>query len=80
MTTAEKYECPECEASGRLDGEDCDTCDGTGVTAIDCPGCGRQEVPIHETVFVAAYPRTYCESCGDAELNKIAASRGQSHY
>ena len=75
-TPAEPYACVACDATGLTDDYDtCEPCDGVGITAIDCPGCGRRAVPIHETVFVAAHPRTYCERCGDDELARIRAHR-----
>lgn len=79
MRAVDPYECRDCEGTGHLDDGPCDDCDGTGITAIDCPGCGQQGVPIHETVFVAAHPKTYCEACGDRELERIAASLKDRH-
>lgn len=76
----EKYECDDCEGTGAIEDVPCEPCDGVGVTAIDCPGCGRAAVPIHETVFVAAIPRTYCEPCGDRELERLAARRGSEKW
>lgn len=81
MPAIEPYECESCEGTGRVGEGDslagCEMCDGVGITAIDCPGCGVKAVPIHETVFVAAYPQTYCEPCGDRELERIAARRAR---
>lgn len=81
MVTPEKYACESCEGTGRIeDGHrliDCEPCDGIGITAIECPGCNREAIPIHETVFVAAYPQTYCEPCGDRELERLAVQRAR---
>jgi RecJ-like exonuclease len=81
MPVIERYPCDPCDATGKvgIGGEliDCEPCDGTGITAIDCPGCGQRAVPIHETVFVAAISRIYCEPCGDRELERIAARRAR---
>lgn len=75
----ERYECPDCEGDGRRDrtienpaGRACVTCDATGITAIDCPSCGREAVPIEKTTFAGG--RIRCEPCGDRllqELNRL---------
>ncbi len=79
----EKYECPMCGGTGSQDDEGkegCEDCDSLGITALDCPSCGREAVPIHETTFVAATGHAYCQPCGDRELERIAARRGREKW